>query len=231
MPRRQPVAGRELGFADGAAAEPEALGLELRAGGAVDGPADPAAAAQLWLAALTIASTASAVMSPSTTRIRARASLASFRNMAHPPQLACWTIRALRSREVSLRQALPTVFSERRRRRHKLLNVAPVAPAAGRDAGDPGLVDGLGRRGPLGAVAGGLLPRPRSPEGSADVPRRAGRTRDPPEAHRLLQQLAARADLPSPPRLFYLPSSLLNAFAVGNRDTAAIAVTDGPCAR
>jgi heat shock protein HtpX len=51
--------------------------------------------------------------------------------------------------------------------------------------------------------------------------------RDLPETRRLLQQLSARADLPGPPRLFYLPSSLLNAFAVGNRDGAAIAVTDG----
>ncbi|MCG6965734.1 MAG: zinc metalloprotease HtpX [Chromatiaceae bacterium] len=39
--------------------------------------------------------------------------------------------------------------------------------------------------------------------------------------------LAERAGLPDRPALYYLPSSMLNAFAVGNRRHSAIAVTDG----
>jgi heat shock protein HtpX len=43
----------------------------------------------------------------------------------------------------------------------------------------------------------------------------------------VLQRLAERAELPHVPRLYYVPSGLLNAFAVGSRDQAAIAVSDG----
>jgi heat shock protein HtpX len=48
-----------------------------------------------------------------------------------------------------------------------------------------------------------------------------------PQLHRLMRELARRADLPAVPRLHYVPSKLLNAFAVGRRDDSAIAVTDG----
>lgn len=48
-----------------------------------------------------------------------------------------------------------------------------------------------------------------------------------PDIHRLLDVLAARANLPTTPRLYYVPSAMLNAFAVGDRDEAAIGVTDG----
>lgn len=48
-----------------------------------------------------------------------------------------------------------------------------------------------------------------------------------PDIHRLLDVLAVRADLPATPRLYYVPSAMLNAFAVGDRDDAAIGVTDG----
>lgn len=48
-----------------------------------------------------------------------------------------------------------------------------------------------------------------------------------PEGYEILKELARRADLPSVPQLYYIPSSLLNAFAVGNLRSAAIAVTDG----
>ncbi|MBH0236274.1 zinc metalloprotease HtpX [Methylobrevis albus] len=48
-----------------------------------------------------------------------------------------------------------------------------------------------------------------------------------PEGQRLVADLGARAGLPRAPRLHYLPSKLLNAFAVGTRDDAAITVTDG----
>jgi heat shock protein HtpX len=58
--------------------------------------------------------------------------------------------------------------------------------------------------------------------GAWQVP--AGRA---PELHAALNELARRADLPAVPSLYYLPSSMLNAFAVGTRNQAAIAVTDG----
>jgi len=48
-----------------------------------------------------------------------------------------------------------------------------------------------------------------------------------PEVHAALAQLSQRAGLPRAPRLYYLPSSMLNAFSLGNRASAAIAVTDG----
>jgi heat shock protein HtpX len=48
-----------------------------------------------------------------------------------------------------------------------------------------------------------------------------------PELHQLMRQLAKRADLPAVPQLHYVPSKMLNAFAVGTRDDSAIAVTDG----
>ncbi|HSM41931.1 MAG TPA: zinc metalloprotease HtpX [Afifellaceae bacterium] len=43
----------------------------------------------------------------------------------------------------------------------------------------------------------------------------------------VLEKLAARADLPAVPQLHYVPSANMNAFAVGRREDAAIAITDG----
>jgi heat shock protein HtpX len=43
----------------------------------------------------------------------------------------------------------------------------------------------------------------------------------------LMRELAQRAELPRPPQLYYVPSQVTNAFAVGNREDAAIGVTDG----
>lgn len=48
-----------------------------------------------------------------------------------------------------------------------------------------------------------------------------------PELHRLMGALAARAGLSNVPRLYYVPSRMLNAFAVGRRHDAAVGVTDG----
>lgn len=48
-----------------------------------------------------------------------------------------------------------------------------------------------------------------------------------PELHRLVGALAARAELPARPRIAYVPSRAMNAFAVGRPHDAAIAVTDG----
>lgn len=43
----------------------------------------------------------------------------------------------------------------------------------------------------------------------------------------VMKELARRAELSSVPRLYYIPSQLLNAFAVGSGRDAAVAVTDG----
>jgi heat shock protein HtpX len=48
-----------------------------------------------------------------------------------------------------------------------------------------------------------------------------------PDLHHVVRELAKRADLPSIPQLYYVPSKMMNAFAVGNRRDSAIAVTDG----
>ncbi|TVR99303.1 MAG: peptidase M48 Ste24p [Rhodospirillales bacterium] len=48
-----------------------------------------------------------------------------------------------------------------------------------------------------------------------------------PELYQSLAWIAERAGLPAVPRLYYVPSSMLNAFAVGNPAGAVVAVTDG----
>ena len=48
-----------------------------------------------------------------------------------------------------------------------------------------------------------------------------------PELHAVLEQLSANAGLPAVPKLHYVPSKMMNAFAVGRKDDSAVAVTDG----
>ena len=48
-----------------------------------------------------------------------------------------------------------------------------------------------------------------------------------PEGRAILRYLADKAALPVVPQLYYLPSTLLNAFAVGGSRSASIALTDG----
>ncbi len=48
-----------------------------------------------------------------------------------------------------------------------------------------------------------------------------------PEGYAMSDELARRAGLPAVPRLHYIPSAVANAFAVGNRQDAAIAISDG----
>ncbi len=48
-----------------------------------------------------------------------------------------------------------------------------------------------------------------------------------PELYRIVTHLAHRAQLRTVPALFYVPSQLLNAFAVGHPQRSAIAITDG----
>ncbi len=53
------------------------------------------------------------------------------------------------------------------------------------------------------------------------------REEEAPQLHAALRELARRAGLARPPRLYYLPSQVPNAFAVGNAANATIAVSDG----
>ena len=48
-----------------------------------------------------------------------------------------------------------------------------------------------------------------------------------PELGRVFSRLSDRAGLPKEPDLYYVPSRMLNAFAVGTRERSAVAVTDG----
>jgi heat shock protein HtpX len=48
-----------------------------------------------------------------------------------------------------------------------------------------------------------------------------------PELYSLLDELVKRAELAHPPALYYVPTRMLNAFAVGGDRNAAIALTDG----
>ncbi len=51
--------------------------------------------------------------------------------------------------------------------------------------------------------------------------------RSAPDLWRLMDEIARRAELPAVPELHYIPSPLINAFAVGNRRHPAIALTHG----
>jgi len=49
---------------------------------------------------------------------------------------------------------------------------------------------------------------------------------DAPGLYQVTQELSARADLPAPPELYYLPSQLMNAFSVGTSSNPAIGLID-----
>lgn len=48
-----------------------------------------------------------------------------------------------------------------------------------------------------------------------------------PDVFRIIDLLSKRAGLERPPKLYYVPSAMMNAFAVGKREDAVIGVTDG----
>jgi heat shock protein HtpX len=48
-----------------------------------------------------------------------------------------------------------------------------------------------------------------------------------PRLYAALEELTQRANLPNLPKLYYVPSRMLNAFTMGKRNHAAIAITDG----
>ncbi|MFQ5959613.1 MAG: zinc metalloprotease HtpX [Alphaproteobacteria bacterium] len=53
------------------------------------------------------------------------------------------------------------------------------------------------------------------------------RPEETPDLHALVGELARRTGLGRAPRLYYVPSSAMNAFTLGRRDDAAMTVTDG----
>lgn len=86
----------------------------------------------------------------------------------------------------------------------------------------------------LGQAArlGGLLQRRADDDvAPADLLRRLGARRlgpfDAPPLLPLLEAIARRAGLPRTPELYCIPSATPNAFALGTRDAAIVAVTDG----
>lgn len=82
------------------------------------------------------------------------------------------------------------------------------------------------------ALAGGVLLLI-GPQVSPQLVLRMYRARElnNPELTRLMDALSRRAELPRRPRLYWIDTPMMNAFAVGNRDDAAIAVTHGLLAR
>ena len=120
------------------------------------------------------------------------------------------------------------------RRRHKLRNRAQTWLLVGGSLGLLMLcawvfagVDGI-----IAAVAGGAVVLAVSLRAAPWMVLRLYRARplrpeEFPEGFRLLSELAVRADLPTMPRLYYVPSRMMNAFAVGNAAQSAICVTDG----
>ena len=56
---------------------------------------------------------------------------------------------------------------------------------------------------------------------------RALRADEVPQLHQLMRELTRHATLPAVPQLYYVPSQMMNAFAVGQIHDSAIAVTDG----
>ena len=120
------------------------------------------------------------------------------------------------------------------RRRHKIRNVMHSILLLG------GIIILLalcgwvlfGPDGLVGMALGAALAFAFSPQISPHLVLRMYRAReigrhDLPEVLHVLATLAERAGLERAPRLYYVPSTMLNAFAVGGRDDAVIAMTDG----
>ena len=126
------------------------------------------------------------------------------------------------------------VFDAARRRLHKRRNLLHSALLLGGLAGILLLASWSlwGLETALWAMAGGLLGFLLSPTVAPDWVMRAYRAQPVdrltfPEGAALVEELSRRAGLAAVPRLYLLPSATLNAFAVGNRRQAAIAVTVG----
>ncbi len=114
-------------------------------------------------------------------------------------------------------------------RRHKLRNAAQALLLLGGMVGMLALCAWLvaGPAGIVWVLVGGLVAlvmRPKVPTswmlrmyGAQPLPLHAA-----PGLHRMVEALARRAGLPRVPALYYVPTRMLNAFALGRRDDAAI---------
>lgn len=136
-------------------------------------------------------------------------------------------------RPISLRRGLAPL-DETERRRHKLRNVAQSVLLLGGMIVLLGLCGWIlfGPDGLVGMGIGTALALLFSPRISPHMVLRLYRARelgpiDLPEVFDAVVRLADRAGLERRPRLYYVPSAMLNAFAVGDRDDAALVVTDG----
>jgi heat shock protein HtpX len=122
----------------------------------------------------------------------------------------------------------------RQQRRHKLRNLAQSAILLGGMVGLLALCGWVlfGPQGLLGMALGSALALMFSPRISPRLVLRLYRARELaphelPDLFAVLDRLTRRAGLRHRPRLCYIPSRMLNAFAVGERDDAVIALTDG----
>jgi heat shock protein HtpX len=93
-----------------------------------------------------------------------------------------------------------------------------------------------GWRGVLWAAFGGAMSMMLAARLSADMVLRLYGAREMtpasfPEAHQIVRLLSERAGLPAMPRLYRIPSRLMNAFSAGTRADSVICVTDGLLAR
>jgi heat shock protein HtpX len=122
----------------------------------------------------------------------------------------------------------------RQQRRHKLRNLLQSAVLLGGMVGLLALCGWVlfGPDGLLGMALGSALALAFSPKISPGLVLRLYRARELapqelPEVFTALDRLVGRAGLRHRPKLYYIPSRMLNAFAVGERDDAVIALTDG----
>ena len=125
-------------------------------------------------------------------------------------------------------------LDSRQQRWHKLRNLLQSAILLGGMVGLLALCGWVlfGPDGLLGMALGSALALAFSPKISPALVLRLYRAREltPPElpdVFAVLDRLTQRAGLRHRPKLYYIPSRMLNAFAVGERDDAVIALTDG----
>lgn len=119
-------------------------------------------------------------------------------------------------------------------RRHKLRNFVQSAILLGGMVGILTLCGWVlfGADGILGMALGSAIALVFSPRVSPQLVLRLYRARELkrhelPQVFAVLDRLTERADLPEQPRLYYIPSRILNAFAVGQQHDSVIALTDG----